>query len=82
MKKLLELFLLLAGSMRQSNHQILKLLRTASGVLWKKSWGILHQLPGVLLFYTNFDQGHSSHISVDGDRFHALLPRGAKVKCL
>ena len=31
-----------------------------------------------LIFY----QGHGSHISVNGDRFCALLPRGARVKYL
>ncbi|KAH1152860.1 hypothetical protein GLYMA_18G024300v4 [Glycine max] len=43
---------------------------TAQNSWWglvEKSWGILQKLPGVLPFYTNFDQGRGYHISVDGD---------------
>ncbi|KAK6932967.1 Glycoside hydrolase, family 85 [Dillenia turbinata] len=31
-----------------------------------KSWGILMNYPEVLPFYSNFDQGHGYHVSVDG----------------
>ncbi|KAK7387478.1 hypothetical protein VNO78_28314 [Psophocarpus tetragonolobus] len=42
---------------------------TAQNSWWglvEKSWGVLKKLPGVLPFYTNFDQGRGYHISVDG----------------
>ncbi|KAL5171018.1 Cytosolic endo-beta-N-acetylglucosaminidase 1 [Glycine soja] len=44
--------------------------QTAQNSWWglvEKSWGVLQKLPGVLPFYTNFDQGRGYHISVDGD---------------
>ncbi|KAK7276424.1 hypothetical protein RIF29_17563 [Crotalaria pallida] len=44
---------------------------TAQNRWWglvEKSWGILRKYPGVLPFYTNFDQGRGYHISVDGDK--------------
>ncbi|CAL0320340.1 unnamed protein product [Lupinus luteus] len=43
---------------------------TAQNSWWglvEKSWGLLRDYPGVLPFYTNFDQGRGYHISVDGD---------------
>ncbi|KAL4350157.1 hypothetical protein AHAS_Ahas10G0113900 [Arachis hypogaea] len=35
--------------------------------LVEKSWGVLRKYPGVLPFYTNFDQGRGYHFSMDGD---------------
>ncbi|XP_015944259.1 cytosolic endo-beta-N-acetylglucosaminidase 1 [Arachis duranensis] len=43
---------------------------TANNSWWdlvEKSWGVLRKHPGVLPFYTNFDQGRGYHISMDGD---------------
>ncbi|XP_020237238.1 cytosolic endo-beta-N-acetylglucosaminidase 1 [Cajanus cajan] len=43
---------------------------TAQNSWWglvEKSWGVPQKFPGVLPFYTNFDQGRGYHISVDGD---------------
>ncbi|TKY47580.1 Cytosolic endo-beta-N-acetylglucosaminidase 2 [Spatholobus suberectus] len=43
---------------------------TAQNSWWglvEKSWGVMRNFPGVLPFYTNFDQGRGYHISVDGD---------------
>ncbi|KAF8397213.1 hypothetical protein HHK36_016121 [Tetracentron sinense] len=34
--------------------------------LVEKSWGIVQNYPKVLPFYSNFDQGHGYHFSVDG----------------
>ncbi|XWS65802.1 hypothetical protein CRYUN_Cryun05aG0144700 [Craigia yunnanensis] len=34
--------------------------------LVEKSWGIVKNYPKVLPFYSNFDQGHGNHISIDG----------------
>ncbi|KAK7311190.1 hypothetical protein RJT34_09162 [Clitoria ternatea] len=43
---------------------------TAQNSWWDlvdKSWGVPRNYPGVLPFYTNFDQGQGYHISVNGD---------------
>ncbi|MED6211632.1 hypothetical protein PIB30_075627 [Stylosanthes scabra] len=43
---------------------------TANNSWWdlvEKSWGVLRKYPGVLPFYTNFDQGRGYHFSKDGD---------------
>ncbi|XP_010257045.1 PREDICTED: cytosolic endo-beta-N-acetylglucosaminidase 1-like [Nelumbo nucifera] len=43
--------------------------QTAQNRWWgliEKSWGILKYYPKVLPFYSNFDQGHGYHFSVDG----------------
>ncbi|XP_027334118.1 cytosolic endo-beta-N-acetylglucosaminidase 1-like isoform X2 [Abrus precatorius] len=43
---------------------------TAQNSWWglvENSWGVLQKSPGVLPFYTNFDQGRGYHISVHGD---------------
>ncbi|QHN81953.1 Cytosolic endo-beta-N-acetylglucosaminidase [Arachis hypogaea] len=43
---------------------------TANNSWWdlvEKSWGVLRKYPGVLPFYTNFDQGRGYHFSMDGD---------------
>ncbi|XP_059666790.1 cytosolic endo-beta-N-acetylglucosaminidase 1-like [Cornus florida] len=43
--------------------------QTAQNHWWalvEKSWGILQNYPKVLPFYSNFDQGHGYHYSVDG----------------
>ncbi|GMY08305.1 cytosolic endo-beta-n-acetylglucosaminidase 2 [Fagus crenata] len=43
--------------------------QTAQSRWWDlvaKSWGILRNYPKVLPFYSNFDQGHGYHFSVDG----------------
>ncbi|KAF6144832.1 hypothetical protein GIB67_038931 [Kingdonia uniflora] len=43
--------------------------QTAQNRWWglvEKSWGILQHYPKVLPFYSNFDQGHGYHFSVDG----------------
>ncbi|XAR65975.1 Mannosyl-glycoprotein endo-beta-N-acetylglucosaminidase [Bertholletia excelsa] len=43
--------------------------RTAQNSWWaliERSWGILRSYPQVLPFYSNFDQGHGYHFSVDG----------------
>ncbi|KAH1211828.1 Cytosolic endo-beta-N-acetylglucosaminidase 1 [Glycine max] len=45
--------------------------KTAQNRWWglvEKSWGIVRKYHGTLPFYTNFDQGHGYHISVDGDQ--------------
>ncbi|ONI24700.1 hypothetical protein PRUPE_2G256300 [Prunus persica] len=36
--------------------------------LVEKSWGIAQNYPKVLPFYSNFDQGHGYHFSVDGEQ--------------
>ncbi|XVE69478.1 hypothetical protein DITRI_Ditri09bG0155400 [Diplodiscus trichospermus] len=43
--------------------------QTAQNRWWalvEKSWGIVQKYPKVLPFYSNFDQGHGYHISIDG----------------
>ncbi|XP_059666789.1 cytosolic endo-beta-N-acetylglucosaminidase 1-like [Cornus florida] len=43
--------------------------QTAQNHWWalvEQSWGILQNYPKVLPFYSNFDQGHGYHYSVDG----------------
>ncbi|XVF24182.1 hypothetical protein REPUB_Repub13aG0105400 [Reevesia pubescens] len=43
--------------------------QTAQNRWWdlvEKSWGIVQNYPKVLPFYSNFDQGHGNHISIDG----------------
>uniref|UniRef100_A0A5B6YH99 mannosyl-glycoprotein endo-beta-N-acetylglucosaminidase n=1 Tax=Davidia involucrata TaxID=16924 RepID=A0A5B6YH99_DAVIN len=43
--------------------------QTAQNRWWalvEKSWGILQNYPRLLPFYSNFNQGHGYHISVDG----------------
>ncbi|XVF84068.1 hypothetical protein PTKIN_Ptkin16aG0545000 [Pterospermum kingtungense] len=43
--------------------------RTAQNRWWalvEKSWGVVQHYPKVLPFYSNFDQGHGYHISIDG----------------
>ncbi|OMO50045.1 hypothetical protein CCACVL1_30680 [Corchorus capsularis] len=43
--------------------------QTAQNRWWslvEKSWGIVQNYPKVLPFYSNFDQGHGYHISIDG----------------
>lgn len=43
--------------------------QTAQNLWWslvEKSWGITQNYPKALPFYTNFDQGHGYHFSVDG----------------
>nr|XP_043631367.1 cytosolic endo-beta-N-acetylglucosaminidase 1 [Erigeron canadensis] len=43
--------------------------QTAQNRWWsqvEKSWGISQTYPRVLPFYSNFDQGHGYHLSVDG----------------
>ncbi|GFP86568.1 cytosolic endo-beta-n-acetylglucosaminidase [Phtheirospermum japonicum] len=45
--------------------------QTAQNRWWglvEKSWGILQKYPKALPFYSNFDQGHGYHISVDGQQ--------------
>ncbi|CAK9164317.1 unnamed protein product, partial [Ilex paraguariensis] len=34
--------------------------------LVEKSWGIVQNYPKALPFYSNFDQGHGYHISING----------------
>ncbi|KAG4912798.1 hypothetical protein JHK86_053231 [Glycine max] len=52
------------------------------GVLWKSHGEQYTNFLEYYYFELIFYQGHGSHISVNGDRFCALLPRGARVKCL
>ncbi|XP_012086781.1 cytosolic endo-beta-N-acetylglucosaminidase 1 isoform X1 [Jatropha curcas] len=43
--------------------------RTAQNCWWglvEKAWGITNNYPKILPFYSNFDQGHGYHISVEG----------------
>ncbi|GMI79933.1 Endo-beta-N-acetyglucosaminidase 85B [Hibiscus trionum] len=43
--------------------------QTAQNRWWdlvEKSWGIVQNYPKVLPFYSNFDQGHGNHISING----------------
>ncbi|XP_077213000.1 cytosolic endo-beta-N-acetylglucosaminidase 1-like [Tasmannia lanceolata] len=43
--------------------------QTAQNRWWglvEKSWGILQNYPKILPFYSNFDQGHGYHISIEG----------------
>ncbi|XP_026378303.1 cytosolic endo-beta-N-acetylglucosaminidase 1-like [Papaver somniferum] len=43
--------------------------QTAENLWWglvEKSWGVLQRYPTSLPFYSNFDQGHDYHFSVDG----------------
>ncbi|RZC91856.1 hypothetical protein C5167_021567 [Papaver somniferum] len=43
--------------------------QTAENLWWglvEKSWGVLQRYPTSLPFYSNFDQGHGYHFSVDG----------------
>ncbi|XP_022744457.1 cytosolic endo-beta-N-acetylglucosaminidase 1 [Durio zibethinus] len=43
--------------------------QTAQNRWWalvEQSWGIVQKYPRVLPFYSNFDQGHGNHISIDG----------------
>ncbi|KAF5199306.1 Cytosolic endo-beta-n-acetylglucosaminidase [Thalictrum thalictroides] len=45
--------------------------QTAQNRWWglvEKSWGILNYYPKLLPFYSNFDQGHGYHFSVDGQQ--------------
>lgn len=45
--------------------------QTAQNRWWslvEKSWGILQNYPKILPFYSNFDQGHGYHFSVDGEQ--------------
>ncbi|GAV88986.1 Glyco_hydro_85 domain-containing protein [Cephalotus follicularis] len=45
--------------------------QTAQNRWWalvEKSWGKLHDYPQVLPFYSNFDQGHGYHISIEGEQ--------------
>ncbi|KAK4273731.1 hypothetical protein QN277_017070 [Acacia crassicarpa] len=45
--------------------------QTAQNRWWgllEKSWAILRNYSGTLPIYTNFDQGHGYHVSIDGDR--------------
>ncbi|KAL5732959.1 hypothetical protein ACOSQ2_032651 [Xanthoceras sorbifolium] len=45
--------------------------QTAQNRWWslvEKSWGVLQKYPKVLPFYSDFDQGHGLHISVEGDQ--------------
>ncbi|KAH9702655.1 cytosolic endo-beta-N-acetylglucosaminidase 1 [Citrus sinensis] len=45
--------------------------QTAQNHWWslvEKSWGILQNYPKVLPFYSNFDQGHGLHISLEGEQ--------------
>ncbi|KAK6145566.1 hypothetical protein DH2020_022386 [Rehmannia glutinosa] len=45
--------------------------QTAQNRWWglvEKSWGTVQRYPKVLPFYSNFDQGHGYHISVDGQQ--------------
>ncbi|KAM5556757.1 cytosolic endo-beta-N-acetylglucosaminidase 1 [Rosa sericea] len=44
--------------------------QTAQNHWWdivEKSWGITQNYPTVLPFYSNFDQGHGYHVSVEGE---------------
>ncbi|XP_059456645.1 cytosolic endo-beta-N-acetylglucosaminidase 1 [Corylus avellana] len=58
--------------------------QTAQNRWWalvEKSWGILRNYPKVLPFYTNFDQGHGYHFSIDGaeisdDRWYNISCQG------
>ncbi|KAF2319176.1 hypothetical protein GH714_013759 [Hevea brasiliensis] len=45
--------------------------RTAQNRWWtlvEKSWGLVNKYPKILPFYSNFDQGHGYHISVEGQQ--------------
>ncbi|XP_022957025.1 cytosolic endo-beta-N-acetylglucosaminidase 1-like [Cucurbita moschata] len=45
--------------------------QTAQNKWWnlvKKSWGIVQSYPKQLPFYSNFDQGHGYHVSIDGEQ--------------
>ncbi|KAK9913782.1 hypothetical protein M0R45_037591 [Rubus argutus] len=44
--------------------------QTAQNHWWslvEKSWGITQNYPSVLPFYSNFDQGHGYHVSIEGE---------------
>ncbi|XP_004148185.2 cytosolic endo-beta-N-acetylglucosaminidase 1 isoform X2 [Cucumis sativus] len=45
--------------------------QTAQNKWWnlvKKSWGLVQSYPKLLPFYSNFDQGHGHHVSIDGEQ--------------